>query len=73
MNYINYINNVDSTWARRAFIVFFVVCAIPVISVVLLAEVIWKTIKYMAVMVKTVIRETIPIVQSYIDAIKEIW
>lgn len=70
---MNYINSIENVWARRAFIVFIVICAIPVVSVVLLAEVVWKTIKYMAAMVKTLIQETIPTVQSYIDAIKEIW
>lgn len=73
MNYIDTINNVENVWARRAFIVFIVICAIPVVSVVLLAEVIWKTIKYMAAMVKTVTQETVPTVRSYMDAIKEIW
>jgi len=70
---MNFIASVDNLWARRAFIVFFVLCAIPLLAIIVGAEVIWKTFKYMVVLVRTVIQETTPTIQSYIDDIKSNW
>jgi hypothetical protein len=70
---MNFITSVDNVWARRASIVLIVLCAIPLLTIVIGAEVIWKTFKYMIVLVRTVIQETIPTVQSYIDQIKDNW
>jgi len=70
---MNFIASVDNLWARRAFIVLIVLCAIPLLTIVISFEVIWKTFKHMFFLLKTVIQETIPTIQLYINDIRNHW
>ena len=70
---MNMIFDVDNKWARRAYIILFIIAAIPFLLVIFLAECLWKTAKAMVSVVQTQATEAIPTIRDYVNAIRENW
>lgn len=72
MNY-NFITSLENTTTRRLTIVILGICTVPILFVILVAELIWETMKAVVAIVKTQFKETKPTIKDSIKYIKEIW
>jgi hypothetical protein len=72
MNY-SFITSIENPTTRRLAISLLVICAVPILSAVLIAELVWKTMKAVLEIVRTQVRDTKPSISNLIEYIKEIW
>ena len=72
MNY-NFITSIENTTTRRLTIAILSICAVPILFVILFAELIWKTMKAVVAIVKTQFKETKPTIINLIEYVKEVW
>jgi hypothetical protein len=72
MNY-NFITSIENTTTRRLTIAILGICAVPILFVILFAELIWKTMKAVVAIVKTQFKETKPTIINLIEYVKEVW
>ncbi len=69
----NIFPNMENPWVRRTIIVLIVVCAFPFLLGLLIAEVIWETMKAMVDIIKTQIEDIKPTITGIVDQIKDTW
>ena len=69
----NIFPNMESPWVRRPFIVLIVICAFPFLLGLLVAEVIWETIKAMVQIIKAQINEIKPTIAGIVEQLKDTW
>jgi predicted PurR-regulated permease PerM len=69
----NIFPNMENPWVRRPIVVLIVVCAFPFLLGLLVAEVIWETIKAMVQIIKKQINESKPTIAGIVDQIKDTW
>lgn len=70
---MNHIFTVENKWARRAYIMLFVITAIPFVILIGLAEILWDSTKAIFSVVKSQISEVLPTIKEYAATIKEYW
>lgn len=63
----------ENPWVRRPLIVLMVICAFPFLLGLLVAEVIWETMKAMIGIIKTQINDIKPTISGIVEQIKETW
>ncbi len=69
----NIFPNMENPWVRRPLIVLIVACAFPFFLGLLIAEVIWETMKAMVAIIKTQIEDIKPTITGIVDQIKDTW
>lgn len=69
----NIFPNMENPWVRRPLIVLMVICAFPFLLGLLVAEVIWETMKAMIGIIKTQINDIKPTISGIVEQIKETW
>ena len=65
--------DIKNPWVRRPLLISFVLCAIPFLILICVAEFAWKSIKAMIDVIKTQIQESLPDIKQLIADIRDIW
>jgi len=69
----NLFPDMENPWVRRPLIVLMVICAFPFLLGLLVAEVIWETMKAMVEIIKKQISDVKPTFEGIVEQLKDTW